>query len=210
MRVLDDCYLYGIVDLGYVAAEDAESVTRTLLAGGADIVQLRAKTVAPADLAELAQRLHSLTSAANVPLIINDHPEVARTVGAEGVHVGQDDIPVAEVRQVVGRDCIVGKSTHSIAQAVAAVREGAHYIGFGPLFATPTKPDYTPIGLGDIGEVHELVDVPVFCIGGVKLENLPRIISAGARRAVIVSGLLQASDAANYARSARELLVAKS
>ncbi len=142
--------------------------------------------------------------------MINDHAEIARDVGAEGVHVGQDDLPIAQVREIVGRDCIVGRSTHSLAQAQQAASEGADYIGFGPLFATPTKPDYAPIGLQDISAVHAAVALPIFCIGGIKLHNLPEVIAAGARRVVIVSGLLQAADVAEYARSAKALLNPKS
>jgi thiamine-phosphate pyrophosphorylase len=101
---------------------------------------------------------------------------------------------------------MVGKSTHSVNQAIRAFDEGADYIGFGPIFATPTKPDYSPIGLDEIRKVHEAVRIPIFCIGGIKLENLPAVIVAGARRVVIVSGLLQAKDIASYARSAKKLL----
>jgi thiamine-phosphate pyrophosphorylase len=206
MRVLAECRLYGIVDLGYISAADVERITRALIAGGVDIIQLRGKNSVRDELVDLGLRVHSLTSAANIPLIINDHPEVARDVTAEGVHVGQDDIAIAEARRIVRDDCTIGRSTHSIEQAVAAEAEGADYIGFGPLFSTPTKPDYEPIGLAGIREVHDLVRVPIFCIGGVKLENLADVISAGAERVVIVSGLLLAPDAANYARSARALL----
>ena len=141
-----------------------------------------------------------------VPLIINDHPQIARNVRADGVHLGQDDLPIAEARKVVGPKCAVGKSTHSIDQAIRAFYEGADYIGFGPIFATPTKPGYPPIGLDDIAKVHELVRIPIFCIGGIKLDNLAKVLEAGARRVVIVSGLLQAKDTAAYGRSVKELL----
>src|SRR5213076_3649586 len=86
----------------------------------------------------------------------------ARNVGAEGVHLGQDDMPIAEARKIVGAECAVGKSTHSLDQAIRAFYEGADYIGFGPLFATPTKPDYPPIGLTEIGKVHGAVRIPIF------------------------------------------------
>ena len=104
------------------------------------------------------------------------------------------------------RDCWIGKSTHTLSQATAAVAEGADYIGFGPLFATPTKPDYQPIGIDDIRRVHELVRLPIFCIGGIKLHNLPSVLAAGASRVVIVSGLLQSGDVAAATRTAKELL----
>ena len=104
---------------------------------------------------------------------------------------------------------LIGKSTHSFAQAVAAEAEGADYIGFGPLFATPTKPGRPAIGLDEIRRVHEAVRIPIFCIGGIKLENLGAVIAAGARRVVIVSGLLLARDIADYARRAKALLAGR-
>jgi thiamine-phosphate pyrophosphorylase len=131
---------------------------------------------------------------------------VAQRADVQGVHVGQDDDSIETVRALVKRPIVVGKSTHSIEQAVAAEREGADYIGFGPIFSTPTKPDYPPIGLDQIREVHERVSIPIFCIGGIKLQNLPHLIAAGAKRVVIVSGLLQADDIAGYAHSCKELL----
>ena len=203
---LRDARLYGILDLGYVQRADALQVARAMIAGGVDIIQLRAKKQSVAEIAALATELHGVTSDANVPLIINDHAEVAREVGAEGVHVGQDDISIARSRQLAGSSSVVGRSTHSLEQAKRAGDEGADYIGFGPLFATPTKPDYVPIGLDDIRAAHAAADFPIFCIGGVKLENLAEVIAAGAQRVVIVSGLLQAGDIAQYARSAKALL----
>lgn len=209
MTDLGERSLYGIVDLGYVAATDAPRVLREMLSGGVDLVQLRAKTQSLSEIAKLGRELHLLTADAGVPFVINDHPEIARDLGAEGVHVGQDDISVIRARSIAGEQCFVGRSTHSLAQANAAVGEGADYIGFGPLFATPTKPDYKPVGLADIHAVHTQVHLPIFCIGGIKLENLAQVIAAGARRVVIVSGLLQAPDIAKYARAAKQLLATR-
>lgn len=177
-----------------------------MIDGGVDLIQLRAKARPAAEIATAAAELHRMTTERDVPLIINDLPEIARAVSAEGVHVGQDDLAIGEVREIAGFDCIVGKSTHSVDQAIRAFDEGADYIGFGPIFATPTKPDYRPIGLDEIQRVHEAVQIPIFCIGGIKLDNLPEVIAAGGRRVVIVSGLLLANDIASYARSAKELL----
>jgi len=115
---------------------------------------------------------------------------------------------LAEARKIAGKKIIVGKSTHSFDQAVAAQEEGADYIGFGPLFATPTKPDYPPIGLNGIRRVHDGVRIPIFCIGGIKLDNLMHVIAAGAQRVVIVSGLLMALDIVDYARACKKLLIA--
>lgn len=203
---LSRCRLYGILDLGYVGIPKIAGVAGQMIEGGVDLIQLRAKARAPGEVTTIAIALREITRQRGVPLIINDHPEIARTVRAEAVHLGQDDLPIAEAREIVGPGCAVGKSTHSVDQAVRAFNEGADYIGFGPIFATPTKPDYAPVGLEDIRKVHEAVRIPIYCIGGIKLENLPEVIAAGARRVVIVSGLLLANDIALYARSAKKLL----
>jgi len=199
--------LYAILDLGYVEPARAETVVGELIRGGADLIQLRGKKQNVAELTLLAEKLHRLTSAAGVPFIINDHPEIARDVALEGLHLGQDDVAIGLARQIVQRHCWIGKSTHTLAQAVAAVAEGADYIGFGPLFATPTKPEYQPIGTDDIRHVHELVQLPIFCIGGINLHNLPTVLAAGASRIVIVSGLLRSGDVAAATRTAKDLLV---
>ena len=205
---LSACRLYGILDLSYVAVADARRVAHAVIDGGADLLQLRAKQQSVEGITAIASDLLRITRAAGVPLVINDHPAIAREVGADGVHVGQDDLSIAKTREIAGANCFVGKSTHSLEQATRAAAEGADYIGFGPLFATPTKPDYAPIGVADIREVHARVQLPIFCIGGIKLNNLPYVIAAGARRVVIVSGLLQADDIAEYAQSAKRLLAA--
>jgi thiamine-phosphate pyrophosphorylase len=203
---LSRCRLYGILDLGYVERTEAARVAREMIDGGVDIIQLRAKRLGLAEITDLAHEIHPITSSASVPLVINDHAEVAREVAVEGIHVGQDDRSIEDVRAVAGGKCFVGKSTHSLEQARRAEHEGADYIGWGPLFTTPTKPDYVPIGLSAIQQVRAAVSLPIFCIGGIKLGNLPEVLAAGAKRVVIVSGLLQAPDIAQYARSAKELL----
>lgn len=208
MSALADARLYGIVDLGYVTADTAPVAAEKLLEGGVDILQLRAKDAPKSIIAGLAQEIHALAAPLGVPLILNDHPELLRDVPAEGAHVGQDDMSVAEARAAAGRPVIIGKSTHSLTQARAAAVEAADYIGFGPLFTTPTKPGRPAIGLHDIAAVHESVPVPIFCIGGIKKENLAQVRDAGARRVVIVSGWLQAEYIAEAVRSARNLLVA--
>ena len=181
-------------------------VTADLVTGGVDLVQLRAKKLPVDQIVPLAEAMLPVTRAGQVPLVINDHPEIAAKLGAEGVHVGQDDQSVARARDVVGNACFVGKSTHSLSQAEAAVEEGADYIGFGPLFATGTKPDYVPIGLDDISEVHRRVQIPIFCIGGVNPQRLDQILAAGARRVVIVSAFLQAADIASEVRAVKARL----
>ncbi len=205
--------LYGILDLGYIAEDSLERMAAQLCEGGVDIVQLRAKGRDECAIEEMANRVAPILRDAGVPFIIKDFPELAPSVGADGAHVGQDDFSVDDARWRAGRALagevplpIIGKSTHSVEQAVAAAAEGADYIGFGPLFPTPTKAGRAAIGMGDIARVHELVSVPIFCIGGIKLENLAEVIAAGAQRVVIVSGILQARDVAAYCREAKARL----
>ncbi len=177
-----------------------------LIRGGVDLVQLRAKGMPPSEVAALARELHPLSKAAEIPLIINDHPALAAETEVEGIHVGVEDMTVAEARRLAGRSCWIGKSSHSVAQAREGADQGADYLGFGPLFATATKPDYVPVGLQKIREVQQAVALPVFCIGGIKQENLRQVQAAGARRVVIVSGLLLAPEPEAYARECVRLL----
>lgn len=206
MANLYHCHLYGILDLGYVSRDQVASVARELVDGGVDILQLRAKGISKDNIAAMACQVQPIAKSAQVPFIINDHADIALAVEADGVHVGQDDDSVAAARAVVGDQAIVGKSTHSLEQARAAATEPVDYIGFGPLFATPTKPEYKPIGMEDIAQVHSDLDMPIFCIGGVKQENLPTIIGQGAHRAVIVSGILQSPDKAAYIGACQSIL----
>jgi thiamine-phosphate pyrophosphorylase len=204
---LTECHLYGIIDLGYVEESNAIRAAEAMIEGGVDLIQLRGKEKSIDELVDLAAELHELTSRSSTPLIVNDHAEVAQRVPVEGVHVGQDNNSIAVARRKAGRVVVVGKSTHNLDQAYAAQSEGADYIGFGPIFATPTKPDYAPIGLSDIKRVHEEVNLPIFCIGGIKIDNLGEVIAAGARRVAIVSGLLKAPDIVEYTRQAKGLLL---
>ena len=206
MRSPADALLYGIIDLGYIAPEDAPGILEKLIAGGIDMVQLRGKNYSIDELSLFAEELLQFTAPAEIPLIANDHAQIAQRVDVQGVHVGQDDESIKAVRAQVERPIIVGKSTHSVKQAMAAEREGADYIGLGPIFPTPTKPDYPPIGPSQIHEVRKRVSVPIFCIGGIKLENLKQLLAAGARSVVIVSGLLQANDVVGYTRACKKLV----
>jgi len=203
---LMEARLYGIVDLGYMEESDVARVAQQMIEGGVDLIQLRGKGKSLDELAGCAARLHELTAKSSTPLIVNDHAEIAREIPVEGVHVGQDDDPIKVARRKAGRQIVVGKSTHSLEQALAAQREGADYIGFGPIFATPTKPDYPPIGLTDIKQVHAEVNLPIFCIGGINIDNLQTVIDAGAKRVVMVSALPKARSVVDYARCATDML----
>ncbi len=203
--------LYAILDTLYVAPNRFRAAAEAIIEGQVDIVQLRAKDLAPDAIADLAASIMPLFRNAGIPFIINDHAHVAARVGADGVHVGQDDLAIAAARQVFAgqKNVIIGKSTHSPGQAAAAIEESPDYIAYGPLYANMTKPDYSPVGLEKIRAVHELANrasLPVFCIGGIKEHNLDAVLAAGARRVVIVSELLQASDISAYCRRVKSRL----
>jgi len=201
--------LYAILDLGYTTPAAAAGTTGGLLAGGADVLQLRAKGRELAEIRDVARRLLPLCRAAGVPFILNDFPGLAAELDADGVHIGQDDGPLAEARAIIGPGKIIGRSTHSLDQARAALAEGFDYIGFGPLFPTPTKAGRPAIGLRDIAAMEREVGthIPAFCIGGIRRANLPGVLAAGARRVVIVSDLLTAADVRTAAGEARGFLL---
>ncbi len=211
MYDIRDAKLYGIVDLGYVEPTDLLTRTQQLLEGGVDLLQLRAKNQSLDDITQWAKLLLPLCREAKTPFIINDYPEIAKEVGADGVHIGQEDGTLLAVREIVGPEMLVGRSTHSVEQAELALEEGFDYIGFGPVYPTPTKAGRAAIGLENISVVQDTVgtQIPVFCIGGIKPENLTTVIEAGAESVVIVSGLLCADNAANTTREVKLTLNGK-
>ncbi len=207
MRPIADCRLYGFLDAAYLGTRDPADLVHQLLAGGVDMIQLRAKTWSQDDIAAIVRRVLPLTRTAGVPLIINDHVELARRVGANGVHLGQEDsesMPVSAARAQLGPSALVGVSTHSLAQARAAEALKPDYIGIGPLFATGTKPGVAPIRLGTLGDVTRRVALPAFAIGGITLGNLPEVIRNGGLRVAVVSAILCAADVAAAARAFRD------
>jgi thiamine-phosphate pyrophosphorylase len=203
---LQSARLYAILDLGYVREENAVAATSALVAGGADLLQLRAKNHPEETIRRVAETLMLICKNAGVPFILNDFPHLAAELDADGVHIGQDDGSLLEARKIVGPHMIVGRSTHSLHQARAALAEGFDYIGFGPLFPTPTKLGRPGIGLENLCEMERDVGsrIPAFCIGGIRRENLQTVLAAGARRVVIVSDLLQAGDITAATKEVRD------
>ena len=201
-NILASCRLYGIVDMGYTKPDQVEARTHALIDGGVRIIQLRAKGVELAQVKTWAVAMQSICRDRGAIFVLNDYPEMAAEIGADAVHVGQDGGSLDEVRRVVGEGVLVGRSTHSLEQAMQARQEGADYIGFGPLFPTGTKPGRKSIGLADIAAAQEAAgDMPLFCIGGINETTLPSVLQAGARRVVIVSWLLQQEDIAGTAQA---------
>lgn len=152
---LSSCRLYGIVDTGYIAEHQLLPVTEKLLAGGLRILQLRAKNHNPEHIENMGRQLVPLCRKCGCLFIVNDYPEIALSIGADGVHLGQDDGNLASARALLGKDAVIGRSTHSPEQALDACGEQADYIGFGPLFPTGTKPGRQAIGLEDIASVRQ-------------------------------------------------------
>ena len=162
------------------------------LAGGVDVVQLRDKDASDDELVEAGRRFRRLTREAGALLVVNDRPDLAVACDADGVHVGQDDLPVAAARAIVGPERLVGLSTHSPEQIRAAA--GADYLGVGPVFATPTKPGREPVGLELVREAARSAMVPWFAIGGIDLETVAQVLAAGATRIAVVRAIADAPD----------------
>ncbi len=154
--------------------------------GGARVIQYRDKSSSRQDMLEIADKIRKITRKSGSLFIINDFIDIARMSGADGVHLGQDDIPIQRAREITPEGFIVGISTHSLEQAKEAEEKGADYIGIGPVFSTPTKENYTPIGLSTVEEVLRSVNIPVVAIGGINIENLVHLIKIGTRNVAMV------------------------
>ncbi|MCK4911670.1 MAG: thiamine phosphate synthase [Thermodesulfovibrionales bacterium] len=170
---------------------DWVEMTREVLSAGVKWVQYRDKESDRYGLFETATKLRELTREAGAFFIMNDHPDIAAAVGADGVHLGQDDMPMQEARKVIGSGKVIGISTHTIDQAVAAERAGADYIGFGPVFITSTKDAGEPTGTDMLKRVRSSVSIPVVAIGGITAGELPDVVSAGAQAVAVASGILK-------------------
>lgn len=166
-------------------------MTREVLNAGVKWIQYRDKDSDRCSLFETAMKLREITLKADACFIMNDHPDIAAAVDADGVHLGQDDMPVAEARRVMGIGKVIGISTHTLEQAVEAERQGADYIGFGPVFDTSTKDAGVSVGTGMLSRVRSEVNIPVVAIGGISARDLPGIASAGIQAVAVASGILQ-------------------
>lgn len=164
------------------------------LEGGVDILQLREKTMPANRILELGKKIKQLCLQYETLFIVNDRIDIAALLEADGVHLGQDDLSVADARAILGDKCIVGVSTHAPAQAQKAVEDGADYIGMGPVFATPTKEGRIPVGLEYVKWVSENIDIPAFGIGGIDTENVDEVLSAGAKRIAVVRAIINAKS----------------
>ncbi len=201
-----DVYLYVVTQPPRAGQSYADMVSAAC-AGGADVVQLRDKTLSSRELFRLAKDLQEICDKTGTLFILNDRVDEALAADVDGVHVGQEDLPVRVVREMMGHKKLIGCSTHSTAQALAAVGDGADYISCGPLFATPTKPDYLPVGLALVKEYRQLIRVPFVAIGGIDATNVAQAIAAGADRVAVVRAISGAADVEKAARSMKDLVL---
>ena len=201
--------LYVITDAALSRGRSHVDVVRAAIAGGATAVQLRDKTASTRELIQLGRALRALTGEAGVALIVNDRADVVLAVDADGVHVGQDDLPALDARRIVCAGKIVGVSAATIAEAQQAERDGADYIGVGSVYATGSKPDAgAPIGPAGLAPVARAVSIPAVAIGGINAENAAACIAAGAVGVAVISAVVSAGDVTQAARVLRAAIVA--
>jgi thiamine-phosphate pyrophosphorylase len=196
-----DLTLYCITDQPSSRGRSDDEVARALITGGASVLQYRAKKATAREQLATAIKLRALTHARKVPLIVNDRVDLAVACGADGVHLGQDDLPISAARLMVGEDLVVGVSTHSLEQALRAEHDGADYIGFGPIYPTQTKENnVAPVGIEALAQVLAKVKIPVVAIGGIKAQHLGALASAGAHNLAVVTAFTSADDVAGVVK----------
>ena len=207
--MLGQLHLCVITDPTLAPGRDHVAIAEAALAGGADMIQLRDKTGTLRDLLPQARAIQARCRAHGALFIVNDRVDLALAADADGAHVGQEDLPAANARRLLGPRRLLGVSTHSLVQAEAAQQVGANYIGFGPMFATGTKETgYTPRGLDALREIRKVVALPILAIGGISLSNVAEVISAGATAPAVISAVVGTADITATAAAFRERVVA--
>jgi thiamine-phosphate pyrophosphorylase len=201
MKSLADARLYCFIDTAFLRDRPVAAIARELCSGGADVIQLRAKDATAGEVAALAREILPVSQGAGVPLIINDHWQVALQVGAEGCHLGQEDFYDAGYTHVsqlrpAGSSLVVGLSSHSPDHALRAVASGADYLGVGPVYATGTKPSASPVTLEYVRWAAGNLRIPWFAIGGINLQTIDEVVRAGAKGVCVVSAILNRDDLA--------------
>jgi thiamine-phosphate pyrophosphorylase len=190
---------YAMVDTS--GGQDPVALARILLEAGASILQLRLKDAGSRDFLAAAREIATLCHGRSAILIVNDRADIAKLAGADGVHVGQDDLPLADARAIMGADSIVGVSTHSVEQARIAAAGGADYIGFGAIYSGGLKQVANAQGLGRLRAVREAVSLPIVAIGGITEATMPEVLAAGADAAAIITDVVRAPDIAGKVRA---------
>ncbi|MBN1755846.1 thiamine phosphate synthase [bacterium] len=189
-ELLEKLNLYVILDCSLINYQDIERVTREIVDAGATFIQLRHKTIFTREYFNIASRVRRLCSSERVIFIVNDDVAVALSVDADGVHLGQEDLPLPEARKILGDSKIIGVSVHSHGEAFMAASYGADYLGAGSVFPTRTKEDAQVRGIHFVKDIQNRVDVPVFPIGGVNLSNINQLLDMGIHRAAVSSAIV--------------------
>ena len=200
---LKNCKLYVIIDSGMIGERDILKIAEDVLRGGADIIQLRDKSSDDKTLLQRAKAIKKIANKYKRPFILNDRADLARIIDADGVHLGQDDIPIEEARKIIGKK-IIGISTHSVEEAKNAKERGADYIGIGPIFKTKTKKRALPIGLSVLRRVSKAIDIPSFAIGGISPDNIPAIKKSNATQVAIASSAIKNREVCQSVRKLKE------
>ncbi len=204
-----DWTLYVITDAKLSRGRSHLEVAQAAIEGGTSIIQFRDKEMTTRQLVETAGKIKELTEEADIPLIVNDRLDVALAVEADGVHVGQDDMPADMARQLIGPHKILGVSASTVEEVLQAEEDGADYVSASPVFTTPTKPDTPPpTGLEGLRAIVEAVNLPVIAIGGINEKNAAEVMEAGAQGVAVISAVVSAPDIAAAARHLRETLEA--
>ena len=211
MKPLGDCKLYTFVDTAYLHGRAPELVAQQLCDGGSDLIQLRAKNFSSEEIRAMAEKILPVTRRANVGFVINDHLDIAREIGADICHLGQEDFFDAghtHISELLANNhpLLIGLSTHAPAQAQRALDAGADYIAIGPIYATGTKPTAKPVTLDYARWAAAHATVPWFAIGGINLQTIDAVLAAGARRICVVSAILNAPDVAKACAEFRQRL----
>ena len=209
MKPLAECRLYAFVDSAYLNGREPADLARQLCDGGADLIQLRAKDWPTDRVRKTAESLLPITQAANVGLVINDHWKIAGEIGADFCHLGQEDFFISGFTSVADLEppnpkLKLGLSTHAPEQAERAIKTGADYLAFGPIYATPTKPGRPAVTLDYVRWAAAHANRPWFAIGGITLKNIEDVLEAGARRVCVVSDILNAPDVTRACQQFRE------
>lgn len=200
-----DYTLYLCTDRELMSSNTIEESVEKAIAGGCTVVQLREKNCSSREFYELALRVKEVTSGSGVPLIIDDRVDIAVAAGADGVHVGQSDLPAAEVRKIIGEDKIVGVSASTVGAALKAQQDGADYIGVGAMYATATKTDTRIVSREELAAIREAVTIPIVIIGGINKDTVLNFKGMGVDGIAVVSAIVAQSDVELAAREMYEL-----
>ncbi|MFH0931698.1 MAG: thiamine phosphate synthase [Candidatus Zixiibacteriota bacterium] len=193
-KILKKVQLYAIADPSLCLRKDLFKLINLAIEGGAQMIQFRDKESSDKEFLEKAREIHKITLRKKIPLIINDRVDIAKLINAEGVHLGEDDLPVKEARRILGSEKIIGASACDLKTAKLKEKEGADYLGLGSIFNTSSKDIERPLGVEILKEVNKILQIPVFPIGGINLGNLEQIISTGTKRIAVISAIFMAED----------------